>query len=69
MSPRMELRALRKISKGEELTFSYVDLLNLSAERQKQLKERFHFDCSCERCSQQLGDDLMSASTESKVRG
>ncbi|XP_037548149.1 histone-lysine N-methyltransferase Smyd1 [Nematolebias whitei] len=63
---RMELRALRKISKGEELTFNYVDLLNLSAERQKQLKERFHFDCSCQRCSQQLGDDLMSASSESK---
>lgn len=63
----MELRALRNISKGEELTFSYVDPLNLSADRQKQLKERFHFDCSCERCSQHLGDDLMSAAAESKV--
>ncbi|XP_017295634.1 histone-lysine N-methyltransferase Smyd1 isoform X2 [Kryptolebias marmoratus] len=63
---RMELRALRKISEGEELTFGYVDLLNLSADRQQQLKERFHFDCSCQRCSQHAGDDLMSAAAESK---
>ncbi|XP_012717441.1 histone-lysine N-methyltransferase SMYD1 [Fundulus heteroclitus] len=63
---RIELRALGKISEGEELTVSYVDFLNLSSERQKQLKERFHLDCSCDRCSRHIGDDLMAAAAEGK---
>ncbi|XP_038136587.1 histone-lysine N-methyltransferase SMYD1a [Cyprinodon tularosa] len=63
---RMELRALGKISEGEELTVSYVDFLNLSADRQKQLKERFQLDCSCNHCTQHIGDDLMAAAAEEK---
>ncbi|XP_032424988.1 histone-lysine N-methyltransferase Smyd1-like [Xiphophorus hellerii] len=63
---RMELRALGRICQGEELTISYVDVLNLSADRQKQLKERFHFDCSCDHCSRHVGDDLMAAAAEAK---
>lgn len=63
---RMEVRALRKISEGEELTVSYVDFLNLSADRQKQLKERFQLDCSCDHCSQHISDDLMAAAAEGK---
>lgn len=63
----MELRALGRICQGEELTISYVDVLNLSADRQKQLKERFHFDCSCDHCSRHVGDDLMAAAAEAKV--
>ncbi|XP_068430252.1 histone-lysine N-methyltransferase SMYD1a [Clinocottus analis] len=58
---RVELRAVAKISEGEELTISYVDFLNLSADRQKKLKERFHFLCSCQHCSQRIKDDLMAA--------
>ncbi|KAF7648345.1 hypothetical protein LDENG_00158200, partial [Lucifuga dentata] len=58
---RIELRALCKVAEGEELTVSYVDFLNLSAERQQQLKQRFHFDCSCQHCSQNIKDDLMMA--------
>ncbi|MEQ2199409.1 hypothetical protein XENOCAPTIV_025592 [Xenoophorus captivus] len=64
---KIELRALGKISEGEELTISYVDFLNVSADRQKQLKERFHFDCSCDHCSQHISDDLMAAAAEGKV--
>uniref|UniRef100_A0A7N6B9N6 [histone H3]-lysine(4) N-trimethyltransferase n=1 Tax=Anabas testudineus TaxID=64144 RepID=A0A7N6B9N6_ANATE len=63
---RIELRALGKISEGEELTVSYVDFLNLSADRKKKLKERFHFECTCEHCSQHIKDDLMSAVAECK---
>uniref|UniRef100_A0A3B3USK6 [histone H3]-lysine(4) N-trimethyltransferase n=1 Tax=Poecilia latipinna TaxID=48699 RepID=A0A3B3USK6_9TELE len=63
---KMELRALGRICQGEELTISYVDALNLSADRQKQLKERFHFDCSCDHCSRHVGDDLMAAAAEAK---
>ncbi|KAM6901414.1 histone-lysine N-methyltransferase Smyd1-like [Lycodopsis pacificus] len=63
---RIELRAVGKISEGEELTVSYVDFLNLSADRQKKLKEDFHFQCSCEHCSQRVKDDLMMAAAESE---
>lgn len=59
---------LEKIAEGEELTVSYVDFLNLSADRKKKLKERFHFECTCEHCSHQIKDDLMMAIAESKVR-
>lgn len=65
--PRIELRALGKIPEGEELTVSYVDFLNLSADRKNTLKERFHFECTCEHCSHHIKDDLMMAVTESKV--
>ncbi|XP_074546798.1 histone-lysine N-methyltransferase SMYD1a [Halichoeres trimaculatus] len=63
---RIELRAMEKISEGQELTVSYVDFLNLSADRQKKLKEHFHFECSCEHCSKHMKDDLMAATAESK---
>uniref|UniRef100_A0A665TSB6 [histone H3]-lysine(4) N-trimethyltransferase n=1 Tax=Echeneis naucrates TaxID=173247 RepID=A0A665TSB6_ECHNA len=62
---RIELRALEKIPEGEELTVSYVDFLNLSADRQKKLKEDFHFECICAHCSQHIKDDLMTAAAES----
>uniref|UniRef100_A0A3Q3T046 [histone H3]-lysine(4) N-trimethyltransferase n=1 Tax=Mastacembelus armatus TaxID=205130 RepID=A0A3Q3T046_9TELE len=63
---RIELRALGKIRAGEELTVSYVDFLNLSAERQMQLRERYYFECTCEHCSKHIKDDLMMAVAESK---
>lgn len=72
LSPRIELRAMGKIPEGEELTVSYVDFLILSADRQKKLKEHYHFDCTCKQCSQHIKDDLMMAAAESegnKVRG
>ncbi|XP_075885288.1 histone-lysine N-methyltransferase SMYD1-like [Nelusetta ayraudi] len=59
---RIELRALEKIAEGEELTVSYVDFLDVSADRQKKLKEHFYFDCTCTHCSQKTKDDLMMAS-------
>ncbi|KAM9323525.1 histone-lysine N-methyltransferase SMYD1a [Pholidichthys leucotaenia] len=63
---RIELRALGKISEGEELTVSYVDFLNVSADRQKKLKETYYFECSCEHCSKHIKDDLMTATADSK---
>lgn len=62
---RTELRAMAKIAEGEELTVSYVDFLNLSADRQKELKEHFYFDCACEHCTQNIKDDLMMLTAES----
>ncbi|XP_073753534.1 histone-lysine N-methyltransferase SMYD1 isoform X3 [Callorhinus ursinus] len=55
---RIELRALGKISEGEELTVSYIDFLNVSEERKKQLKKQYYFDCTCEHCQKKLKDDL-----------
>ncbi|XP_042365510.1 histone-lysine N-methyltransferase SMYD1a [Plectropomus leopardus] len=63
---RIELRALEKIPEGQELTVSYVDFLSLSADRQKKLQDCFHFECTCEHCSQHIKDDLMMAASESE---
>ncbi|XP_056410026.1 histone-lysine N-methyltransferase SMYD1-like isoform X1 [Hyla sarda] len=56
---KIELRALGKINKGEELSVSYVDFLNLSEERKKQLKKQYYFDCTCEYCTKGTKDDLL----------
>ncbi|CAG5867160.1 unnamed protein product [Menidia menidia] len=61
---RIELRALGKIAEGEELTVSYVDFLNPSADRQKQLRDLFYFECTCKRCTEHIGDDLMAAAAD-----
>ncbi|XP_058472719.1 histone-lysine N-methyltransferase SMYD1a [Solea solea] len=63
---RIELRALEKIPEGAELTVSYVDFLHVSTERQKKLREHFHFECTCEHCSQHIKDDLMMAAADSE---
>ncbi|XP_048859022.1 histone-lysine N-methyltransferase SMYD1b isoform X1 [Brienomyrus brachyistius] len=61
---RIELRALGKINTGEELTVAYVDFLNVSSERQLQLKQQYFFDCSCKHCTEHIKDDLMMAVKE-----
>ncbi|XP_036607037.1 histone-lysine N-methyltransferase SMYD1 isoform X2 [Trichosurus vulpecula] len=61
---KIELRALGKISEGEELTVSYVDFLNISQERKKQLKKQYYFDCTCEHCVKGIKDDLFQAVKE-----
>uniref|UniRef100_A0A6Q2Y7M8 [histone H3]-lysine(4) N-trimethyltransferase n=1 Tax=Esox lucius TaxID=8010 RepID=A0A6Q2Y7M8_ESOLU len=55
---RIELRALGKIEVGEEVTVSYVDFLNVTEDRQKQLKMQYFFDCTCEHCKGHIKDDL-----------
>uniref|UniRef100_A0A3P8YGV6 [histone H3]-lysine(4) N-trimethyltransferase n=1 Tax=Esox lucius TaxID=8010 RepID=A0A3P8YGV6_ESOLU len=61
---RIELRALGKIAENEELTVSYVDFLNVSADRQRALKHQYHFDCMCKSCSEHFKDDLKMAAKE-----
>ncbi|NXT77540.1 SMYD1 methyltransferase, partial [Zapornia atra] len=65
---RIELRALSKISPGAELTVSYVDFLNVSEERQKQLRKQYYFDCSCEHCKKKIKDDVMLAVKEGESK-
>ena len=45
-----DLRALRKIKKGEEITLNYVTGSKTREERQAALKENYNFDCHCEAC-------------------
>ncbi|CAH2299509.1 histone-lysine N-methyltransferase SMYD1 isoform X1 [Pelobates cultripes] len=61
---RIELRSLGKINKGDELSVSYIDFLNLTEDRQKQLKKQYYFDCTCEHCTKKIKDDLLLAVTE-----
>ncbi|KAG1930281.1 histone-lysine N-methyltransferase SMYD1b isoform X2 [Pimephales promelas] len=61
---KIELRALGKISPGEEVTVSYVDYLNLSEDRRRLLKQQYYFDCTCEHCTNRTGDDLKMAGAE-----
>uniref|UniRef100_A0A8C9T621 [histone H3]-lysine(4) N-trimethyltransferase n=1 Tax=Scleropages formosus TaxID=113540 RepID=A0A8C9T621_SCLFO len=61
---RIELRALGKISVGEELMVAYVDFLNVSSERKRLLKQQYFFDCTCKHCTEHIKDDLMLAGKE-----
>ncbi|KAG5183825.1 hypothetical protein JKP88DRAFT_140801, partial [Tribonema minus] len=48
--PVLTFRALRNISAGEELCYSYVDLYQTTAQRRHMLQAAYHFTCGCVRC-------------------
>ncbi|KAG6127886.1 hypothetical protein E4U12_005583 [Claviceps purpurea] len=48
---RHTVHAIRDIEDGEEITFSYVSLLDDRKTRQSLLKEQFDFTCLCRVCS------------------
>ncbi|GMF42127.1 unnamed protein product [Phytophthora lilii] len=54
----MEVRALRDIKEGEEITLSYIDIDKERGERRKELRETKHFDCQCERCSVPMNESV-----------
>jgi hypothetical protein len=45
------LRALEPVSKGEQLFISYITTTEDRLSRQTTLKQRYFFDCQCEKCS------------------
>ncbi|KAG7399089.1 SET and MYND domain-containing protein 3 [Phytophthora boehmeriae] len=53
---KMEFRAMKPIKAGEEVTQTYVDIALPRRERQQRLQRKYHFHCSCSRCSQSLQD-------------
>lgn len=61
---KLQLRAVRDIKPGDEITISYVDPLALSEERRKQLQEQYHFTCHCQRCESADTDALMVSGEE-----
>lgn len=56
---KLQLRAVRDINPEEELTISYIETLSLTEDRQRQLKDQYHFTCRCQRCDTQDKDELM----------
>lgn len=46
----MSLVALRDLERNEELTISYIDVLNSREDRQRMLLEHYHFKCGCPKC-------------------
>ncbi|CAN0892225.1 Protein SET DOMAIN GROUP 41 [Linum grandiflorum] len=49
--PRIVVRSIRRIEKGEEVTVAYTDLLQPKEVRQSELWLKYRFICSCPRCS------------------
>ncbi|KAI0008921.1 hypothetical protein F4779DRAFT_641288 [Xylariaceae sp. FL0662B] len=48
------LHAYQEIKEGEEIEISYIENTLHRSHRQKALKTRYHFDCSCPRCKDDL---------------
>lgn len=52
--PRVEVRTLRAVDAGDELTHCYVDLCLSTRQRRVTLRERYGFECTCPRCTDGL---------------
>ncbi|OQS03686.1 hypothetical protein THRCLA_03998 [Thraustotheca clavata] len=61
----MQLRAIRPIHSGEEITQTYVDVGLPPQNRRRQLKEHYHFHCQCARCVSPPSFDTFSSSNKS----
>ncbi|XP_076816367.1 histone-lysine N-methyltransferase SMYD3-like isoform X2 [Clavelina lepadiformis] len=67
----INIRAIKDISKGEELLISYVDVFAPSEDRQKDLMDIYKFSCRCNLCRTKKHDrsmlqDFKSSMTISK---
>ncbi|XP_073144638.1 protein SET DOMAIN GROUP 41 isoform X2 [Henckelia pumila] len=49
--PRIIVRSIKAIEKGEEVTIAYTDLLQPKVMRQEELWLKYLFNCCCNRCS------------------
>ncbi|XP_016204397.1 protein SET DOMAIN GROUP 41-like isoform X5 [Arachis ipaensis] len=49
--PRLIVRSIKRIKKGQEITIAYTDLLQSKAMRQLDLWSKYRFICCCMRCS------------------
>eukprot|EP00755_Sulcionema_specki_P022505 Sspe_Gene.76683::Locus_47918_Transcript_1_1_Confidence_1.000_Length_1362::g.76683::m.76683/K11426/SMYD; SET and MYND domain-containing protein len=48
---RVQYRAMRKISKGDHISISYIPGYQRTSDRQARLKKQYFFDCKCEGCT------------------
>uniref|UniRef100_A0A1J3DVG1 Protein SET DOMAIN GROUP 41 n=1 Tax=Noccaea caerulescens TaxID=107243 RepID=A0A1J3DVG1_NOCCA len=49
--PKVITRSIKKIKSGEEITISYIDLLQPTGLRQSDLWSKYRFMCNCGRCA------------------
>jgi len=61
-----EVRALRKISKGEQIAASYIGLWIPFSQRKRELKRSLGFTCLCAACSHDTGE--REASDRRRIR-
>nr|DBA26898.1 TPA: hypothetical protein GDO54_011097 [Pyxicephalus adspersus] len=62
----LQLRSVKKILKGEELTISYIDVKMPTSLRQAQLQRQYCFNCDCHRClSKDKDEDMLAGDSES----
>ena len=72
---KMQLRAIKNIAKGEEITMCYLfktESVLTSGEMKKVLQDIFKFDCTCDVCKGKISDKgdlrrLLVASTLLKI--
>ncbi|KZO93300.1 SET domain-containing protein [Calocera viscosa TUFC12733] len=64
----LEVIALRDLQSGEEILTSYLDVALPRAERQKELKERYLFDCECTLCTRELDPDWIDPRSAVRCR-
>ena len=55
--PKIVMRCIKAVRRGEELTYTYVGLYEATVERQAKLRAAYGFLCDCERCKGDEGDD------------
>lgn len=55
---RLEVRAIKDIAAGKEITTNYVDIKKSRTGRQTELREHYYFTCACHRCQDQHEDDV-----------
>lgn len=63
----IELRATRAIKIGEEISISYVDVLQASLERRVQLATTYGFTCSCKWCTLPNAKQIESNSRRDEI--
>jgi len=51
------LTARRDVAAGEELRISYIDADASASARRETLRHAYGFECGCERCVEEAGDD------------
>ncbi|KAL4123797.1 hypothetical protein PRIC2_009643 [Phytophthora ramorum] len=54
----MQVHVVKDVEVDEELTVSYVELLQSTRARRKELKESYFFDCACARCLAAMDEDV-----------
>lgn len=64
-----EVRALRPIVRGEEVTMCYVPELESYSSRQARLRDAYGFTCTCELCSRPPLERVQSDSLRAQLEG